>query len=135
MRENSRRLASCSACRPINPAFTADLLMPLHLRRRMIRSAGKPWNIGFAYRGEILLRDSELDPDAVRPYGRYGVGKITEHPVGLLVVAFMIFLVLWTVPKAWMFLTGSIVLGALIGLVLWFRHRKTSPAPTFVDKP
>jgi hypothetical protein len=80
------------------------------------------------------MRDSGSDPDGVRPYGRYGVGKITEHPVGLLVVAFVIFLVLWTVPDVWMFLAAAIALGALIGFVLWLRHRKPSATPTFVRK-
>lgn len=94
-----------------------------------------PWNIGSVYSGEGLMRDSESDPDGVRPYGRYGVGKFTEHPVGLLVVGFVIFLVLWAVPDMWKFLAAAIVLGALIGFVLWLRHRKPSATPTFVHKP
>ena len=71
------------------------------------------------------LRDSLPHPIEVRPYGRFGVGLFTEHPVGLLVVVAMLTVVLWRVPEARWFLAGSVLLGVIIGLCLWLYHRRT----------
>jgi hypothetical protein len=61
--------------------------------------------------------------DSVKPFGRYGVGVITEHPAGLLVVAAVILLTLETIPGASWFLAATLVAGASFGFVLWLRHR------------
>ena len=42
----------------------------------------------------------EKDIDSVKPFGRYGVGVITEHPAGLLVIAAVILLTVETIPGA-----------------------------------
>jgi hypothetical protein len=68
-------------------------------------------------------RNSELDPTEVRPFGAAGVGLLTGHPVGLVVVAGVIVMVMAQLPEARWFFGGSLVLGAAIGLVLWLRHR------------
>ncbi len=66
---------------------------------------------------------TEKDIDSVKPFGRYGVGAITEHPAGLLVIAAVILLTLETIPEARWFLTATLVAGASFGFVLWLRHR------------
>ncbi len=68
-------------------------------------------------------RNSELDPTEVRPFGASGVGLLTGHPVGLVVVAGVILMVMVQLPEARWFFGGSLLLGAAIGLVLWLRHR------------
>ena len=68
-------------------------------------------------------RNSMLDMNEIRPHGRFGVGLLTEHPVGLLIVAAVIFLALERLPPARPFFVGSLALGGIIGFFLWLRHR------------
>jgi hypothetical protein len=65
----------------------------------------------------------EKDIDSVKPFGRYGVGVITEHPAGLLVIAAVIFLTVETIPGALWFISATLVAGASFGFVLWLQHR------------
>jgi hypothetical protein len=65
----------------------------------------------------------EKDIDSVRPLRRYGVGVITEHPAGLLVIAAVIILTVETIPGALWFLAATLIAGASFGFVLWLRHR------------
>jgi hypothetical protein len=71
----------------------------------------------------------EFNPDDIRPYGRFGVGTITGHPVGLLVVAAVIFLAIVALPEASLFLVTSLPVGCLFGLFLWLRHQRPQRAP------
>ncbi len=82
----------------------------------------KPFNtrLGWTRR---LARNSDPDPTQVRPYGPYGGGLITAHPIGLLVVAAMGSIILWRLPEARWFFGGALALGALVGLVLRLRNR------------
>ena len=68
-------------------------------------------------------RGSMPEPTEVRPYGRYGGGLYTEHPVGLLIIAAVIILILWKVPEARWFFAGSVLLGVIFGLCLWLYRR------------
>ncbi len=70
-----------------------------------------------------LARNSDPDPTQVRPYGPYGGGLITSHPIGLLVVAAVAAVVLWRLPQARWFFGGALALGILVGFVLRLRHR------------
>ena len=65
----------------------------------------------------------EKDIDSAKPFGRYGVGVMTEHPAGLLVVAAVILLTLETIPGARWFLAATLIAGACFGFVLWLRQR------------
>ncbi|MGB9242652.1 MAG: hypothetical protein WCC03_04810 [Candidatus Acidiferrales bacterium] len=66
---------------------------------------------------------TEKDIDSVKPFGRYGVGVITEHPAGLLVIAAVIFLTLETIPESRLFLVAALLVGCAFGFFLWLRHR------------
>lgn len=68
-------------------------------------------------------RDSDLDPRQVVPFGVYGAGLITAHPVGLVVVLGMLFMALAALPEARLFFLAAIPAGVVCGLLLWFRHR------------
>jgi hypothetical protein len=63
------------------------------------------------------------DPDEVRPHGIGGVGLLTEHPVGLLVIIAVVLQVVLRLPEAFVFIAGSWMLGAILGLCIWLRHR------------
>jgi len=60
------------------------------------------------------------------PFGPYGGGQFTSHPIGLVIVIGFIAMALVGVPEARGFLAISLVLGAAFGLFLWFRHRSNS---------
>jgi hypothetical protein len=80
-----------------------------------------------SYTAQSLIRhgDSgqrELDSDDVRPYGRFGVGTFTAHPVGLLVVIAVIVIAMVGLPPARLFLAAFIV-GGIFGFFLWLRNR------------
>jgi len=65
-----------------------------------------------------------LDETTVRPQGSYGFGILTAHPVGLLVVAAVILIVVTGIPEARLFFVGSVAVGAVFGLFLWLYHRR-----------
>jgi hypothetical protein len=65
-----------------------------------------------------------LDQTTVRPQGTYGVGILTAHPVGLVVVVGVILIVVSGIPAARLFFAGSVAVGVIFGLFLWFYHRR-----------
>ena len=65
----------------------------------------------------------EKDINSVKPFGHYGVGVITEHPAGLLVIAAVILLTVETIPGSLWFLAATLIAGASFGFVLWLQHR------------
>lgn len=62
-------------------------------------------------------RSTEPGPANLVPFGPYGAGQMTGHPIGLVIVIFMLFM---SLP----FLVISLPLGGLCGLLLGLRHRK-----------
>jgi hypothetical protein len=52
------------------------------------------------------------------------VGILTEHPVGLLVIAAVILIAVMKLPPAGVFLVASVVVGAPFGFFLWLYHRR-----------
>ena len=76
--------------------------------------------------------ESATDPIPARvlPFGLKGVGLLTGHPVGLLVVAAVCFSA-WRVSEARAFTLYSVPVGVLVGLLLWFRNRRR----TFASPP
>jgi hypothetical protein len=81
------------------------------------------------------VRDSDPDPIQAAPFGLSGVGLLTAHPVGLLVVV-AVLLISWTLPEARWFIACSLPLGLLVGLVLWLRgrHRAFASPPSLPPK-
>ena len=67
--------------------------------------------------------DSELDSTEVIPFGRYGAGILTGHPVGLVVVFGLLLMGLFGLPGARWFFAGALLLGGVFGFFLWLRHR------------
>jgi hypothetical protein len=84
----------------------------------------------------IRNREPEFDVNDVRPFGRFGAGFFTAHPVGFVIAAALV-LTAWRIPAARWFTIYSLPLGALFGLGLWLYHRRCefpSP-PSLAQKP
>jgi len=62
----------------------------------------------------------------VMPFGRYGGGLLTAHPIGLVIVIGLFVVGFVGMPEARWFLTLALPLGGICGFFLWFHHRKFS---------
>jgi hypothetical protein len=80
----------------------------------------------FGSRNRVLARNDAVDRTAVVPFGRYGAGLLTGHPVGLVVAAGVVLITLVAIPPARWFFAGSLALGAVIGFFLWLHNRTKS---------
>ena len=70
--------------------------------------------------GVIVSRSNEdRHPLQVVPFGRYGAGVWTGHPIGLFIVAGLVLIGLIGIPEWRWFFGGSLVLGGLYGYILW----------------
>lgn len=70
-----------------------------------------------------LREAAEVEPVDVKPFGTYGAGLFTSHPVGLIVVAAIMFTA-WRIPAARTFSILSLPLGILFGIALWLWHKR-----------
>lgn len=67
--------------------------------------------------------NSEPDPTEVVPFGRYGAGRLTGHPIGLVIVFGLLLMGLAGLPELrWLF-AGALLVGGLCGFFLWLHHR------------
>ena len=66
---------------------------------------------------------SEPGPFEVIPFGRFGAGLWTSHPVGLVVAAGVVLVAVIALPEAREFLAGAVALGSVFGFILWLVHR------------
>lgn len=74
--------------------------------------------------GAVPHRGEEPDAAHLVPFGPYGGGRITGHPIGLVIVIGLLLLgVLSRTPVA-LLLLASLLPGGICGLLLWLRHRK-----------
>ena len=64
----------------------------------------------------------ELHPKDVVPFGKYGAGRFTGHPVGFFIALGIIVMALIGIPESRFFLAAALPLGAIFGLVLWKLH-------------
>ncbi len=74
--------------------------------------------------GEVVARANEdRHPLEVVPYGQYGAGLWTGHPIGLVVVAGLLVIGLIGIPAARLFFGSTVILGTLVGYILWRRQQ------------
>ena len=57
------------------------------------------------------------------PFGPYGAGKWTSHPIGWVITVGFVLMGLVGVPEARPFFLLSLILGGLLGRILWKFHR------------
>jgi len=70
-----------------------------------------------------IRRHPESNPNEVLPFGRYGGGLLTGHPIGLVIVLGLLLTGLLGLPEYRWFFAASLFLGGLLGLFLWLCHR------------
>ncbi len=54
---------------------------------------------------------------------RPGAVKITEHPIGVLIIASLLWISVLELPSTIAFIGASLALGSVIGFLLWMKHR------------
>jgi hypothetical protein len=62
-------------------------------------------------------------PTKVVPFGYYGVGVWTGHPIGLVIVIGLLLMGFVGLPEARWFLSLAVPAGGICGLLMWLRHR------------
>lgn len=62
-------------------------------------------------------------PAKVVPFGYYGAGFWTGHPIGLLIVIGVLFIGFVALPEARLFFALAIPAGGIFGFFLWLLHR------------
>lgn len=72
---------------------------------------------------EAIAHNAEPPAIQVLPFGRYGAGNLTGHPIGLIIVIGLLLMGLIGLPEARLFFAGSLALGGVFGLFLWLHHR------------
>ncbi len=84
----------------------------------------KPFNtrLGFTRQHQLHNSGPDADPNRVRPYGPFGM-LVTGSAVGVLIVAGVLLPIFLRVPPARLFFLAALCLGAIVGLILWLRHR------------
>jgi hypothetical protein len=81
------------------------------------------WDIRRRGAREIAPHNDQPDLTKVVPFGRYGGGEWTGHPIGLVIVLGLLFMGLVGIPQFRLFFVAALLLGSLSGLLLWLYHR------------
>ena len=71
----------------------------------------------------VAPHNADPDPIEVVPFGRYGGGLFTGHPIGLFIAVGVFLMGFVGLPEARWFFAGTLVLGGVCGFCLWLRHR------------
>lgn len=71
--------------------------------------------------GQVVARSNEdRHPAEIVPYGRFGAGELTGHPIGLVIVIGLLLFEVIAIP--WFF-AAQVVLGGLVAFFLWRYHQ------------
>ncbi len=63
------------------------------------------------------------NPTEVIPFGHYGAGLWTGHPIGLVIVVGLLLMGFVGLSEARWFLALTVPLGGICGFFLWLHHR------------
>jgi len=73
---------------------------------------------------EVVARTNEdRHPLEVIPYGRFGAGLWTGHPIGFVIVVGIILVGLIGIPVWRWFFGATVIVGSLVGYFLWRRRQ------------
>lgn len=70
----------------------------------------------------VVPSNEDRHPLQVVPFGRFGAGLWTGHPIGLFIVAGLVLIGLIGIPEWRWFFGASLVFGGLYGYLLWRRQ-------------
>ena len=74
--------------------------------------------------GVVVARTNEdRHPLQVVPFGRYGAGVWTGHPIELFIVIGILIIGLIGIPEWRWFLGATVLVGSLVGYFLWRRNQ------------
>ncbi len=74
--------------------------------------------------GQVVARTNEdRHPTEIVPFGRFGAGVWTGHPIGLVIVLGILLLGLIGIPAWRSFFAATVVAGTLVGVLLWRYHQ------------
>jgi hypothetical protein len=71
----------------------------------------------------VARTNEDRHPLEVVPYGRFGAGLWTGHPIGLVIVTGLIVIGLVGIPAWRWFFGAAVILGSLVGYSLWHRRQ------------
>ena len=72
---------------------------------------------------QVETHRQEPSPAEIVPFGRYGGGQWTGHPIGLLIVGGLLLMGLVGLPEFRWFFVASLALGGVFGFILRRLHR------------
>jgi len=71
----------------------------------------------------VARTNEDRHPLEVVPYGRFGAGLWTGHPIGLVIVTGLVVVGLVSIPAWRWFFGAAVILGSLLGYALWRRQQ------------
>jgi len=71
----------------------------------------------------VARTNEDRHPLEVVPYGRFGAGLWTGHPIGLFIVTGLVVIGLVGIPAWRWFFGATVILGGLVGYSLWRRQQ------------
>ncbi len=71
----------------------------------------------------VARTNEDRHPLEVVPYGRFGAGLWTGHPIGLFIVTGLVVIGLVRIPAWRWFFGATVILGGLVGYSLWRRQQ------------
>ncbi len=66
---------------------------------------------------------SDSEPKHLVPFGPYGGGQWTGHPIGLVIVLGILAMGMVGIPETRWLLLSAAAGGAILAFFLWLRHR------------
>jgi hypothetical protein len=72
---------------------------------------------------QVETHREDPSPAEIIPFGRYGGGHWTGHPIGLLIVVGLLLMGLIGLPEFRWFFLASLALGGVFRFILWWLHR------------
>jgi hypothetical protein len=72
---------------------------------------------------QVATHAEEPGPTEIVPFGRYGGGLWTGHPIGLLIVVGLLAMGWVGLPEFRVFFAASLIVGGAFGFILWRHHR------------
>jgi hypothetical protein len=82
------------------------------------------WSGNFRRRPIVSHSNEDRNPPEVVPFGKFGAGGWTGHPIGLFIVVGILIMGLIGIPPLRLVFLVTIPVGSLVGYLLWRRHNQ-----------